>query len=71
LFGKGEFNGFLDKRRFHDSLVRCFGSIMVFNGFRADSFFSNKFYGRAEEVMKEFPFFGIEVIKEGNNTGII
>ena len=44
---------------------------MVFNGFRADSFFSNKFYGRAEEVMKEFPFFSIEVIKEGNNTGII
>ena len=44
---------------------------MAFNGFRADFFFGDKFYGGAEEVVEEPPFFGIEVIEERHDTGII
>ena len=58
-------------RRFHDSLAGCFGRVMAFNGFRADFFFGDKFYGGAEEVVEEPPFFGIEVIEERHDTGII
>ena len=58
-------------RRFHDSLVRGFWRIMVFDGFRADSFFGDEFYGRAEEVMEESPFLGIEAVEGGNDIGII
>ena len=44
---------------------------MVFDGFGADPFFCDKFYGGAEEVVEESPFFGIEVIEGGNDVGII
>ena len=49
----------------------CFGRVMVFDGFGGDSFFSDEFYGWAEEVVEEPPFFGIEVIEEGHDRGII
>ena len=62
MFGEGELDRFLDMRRIHDSLVRGFGRIMAFDGLRADSFFGDEFYGRAEEVVKESPFLGIEVV---------
>jgi len=58
-------------RRIHDSLIRGFGRVMVFDGFGADPFFCDKFYGGAEEVVEESPFFGIEVIEGGNDVGII
>jgi hypothetical protein len=64
LFGKGELDRFLDMRRIHDSVVRGFGRIMAFDGFGADSFFRDEFYGGAEEVMEESPFLGIEVVEE-------
>ena len=51
--------------RFHDSLVRGFGRIVAFDGFRSDPFFGEEFYGRAEEVMEESPFMGVEVVEEG------
>ena len=51
-------------RRFHDSLVSGLWKIMVFDGFRADSFFCDEFYGGTEEVMEEPPFPGIEVVEE-------
>jgi nicotinamide riboside kinase len=51
-------------RRFHDSLVRGFWRIMVFDGFRSNSFFCDEFYGRAEEVVEESPFVSIEVVEE-------
>ena len=51
-------------RRLHDSLVRGFWRIMAFDGFGADSFFGDEFYGWAEEVVEESPFLGIEVVKE-------
>jgi hypothetical protein len=44
---------------------------MVFDGFRADSFFGEEFHGGEEEVMKESPFKGIEVIEERDDFGII
>jgi hypothetical protein len=64
LFGEGEFDRFLDIRRFHDSLVRGFWGIMMFDGFGADPFFSHEFYGRAEEVVEESPFVSIEIVEE-------
>jgi hypothetical protein len=33
LFGEGEFDRFLDIRRFDDSVVGGFGRIIVFDGF--------------------------------------
>ena len=50
--------------RCHNSLVGGFGGVVAFNGFGADSFFGDEFHGGAEEVMKESPFLGIEVIEQ-------
>jgi len=58
-------------RRFDDSLVRGFRRIMAFDGFGADSFFRDEFYGGAEEVVEESPFLGIEVVKQRNDVEII
>lgn len=44
---------------------------MAFDGFRADSFFGDEFYGDTEEVMEEPPFLGIEVIKGGDDAGVV
>jgi hypothetical protein len=44
---------------------------MVFEGFRADSFFGEEFHRGAEEVMQEPPLVFIEVIEERDNVGII
>lgn len=60
----------MDMRRFHDSLVRGFGRVMLFDGFGADPFFSDEFYGGAEEVVEEAPFFGIEVVEECHYRGV-
>jgi len=60
-----------DMRRFQDSLVGSFGAIMVFDGFRADSFFGQESGRGAEEVTKESPLLTIEVIEERDNRGII
>ena len=49
-------------RRFEDSLVGGFWAIMVFDGFGADSFFVDEFYGGAVKVKKESPFMGVEVV---------
>jgi hypothetical protein len=57
--------------RLEGSLVRGFRRVMVFDGFGADSFLRDELHGRAEEVMKESPLFGIEVIEERDDSGII
>ena len=57
--------------RLEGSLVRGFRRVMVFDGFGADSFLRDELHGRAEEVMKESPLFGIEVIEERDGPGII
>jgi len=44
---------------------------MVFDGFGADPFFGEEFHGGKEEVMKESPFMGIEVIEERDDVGIV
>ena len=71
MFGKALFDVESDVRGFEDSLIRSFWGVMVFNGFRTDSFFREEFDGGAEEVMKESPFMAIEVIEERDNVGII
>jgi hypothetical protein len=58
-------------RGFNDSLVRGFRRFMVFNGFGTDPFLRDELHGRAEEIMKEPPLFGIEVIEERDDPGII
>ena len=45
-----------------NSLVRGFGGVIVFKGFRADSFFGEEFNRGAEEVVKEAPFVAVEVV---------
>ena len=71
MFRQGFFDGFMDVRRFHDSLVRSLWSVVVFDGFGADSFFCDELYGGAEEVVKESPFLGIEVVEGRHDVGII
>jgi len=51
-----------DERRVDNSLVRGFGGVIVFKGFRADSFFGEEFNRGAEEVVKEAPFVAVEVV---------
>jgi len=57
--------------RLEGSLVRGFRGVMVFNGFGTDPFLRDELHGRAEEIMKEPPLFGIEVIEERDDPGII
>ncbi len=57
--------------RLEGSLVRGFRRIMAFNGFGADPFLRDELHGRAEEIMKESPLLGIEVIEERDDPGII
>jgi hypothetical protein len=71
LFGEVVFNREMDMGRLEGSLVRGFRRVMVFNGFGADPFLRDELHGRAEEIMKESPFFGIEVIEERDDFGII
>jgi len=52
-------------------VVRGFRRVMVFNGFGTDPFFREELHGRAEEILKESPFFGIEIVKKRNDSGII
>jgi hypothetical protein len=51
----------MDMGRFHDSLVRGFRMIVMFDGFGADPFLGDELYGWAEEVVEESPFLGVEV----------
>ena len=44
---------------------------MEFDGFGADSSFSDEFYRRAEEVVEEPPFFGVEVVEKGDEPFLI
>jgi len=44
---------------------------MAFDGFRADSFFGDEFYGGAEEVVEESPFLGIEVVEERDDLFLV
>ena len=57
--------------RFYDPLVRGFGRVVAFDGFGADPLFGNEFYRGAEEVVEESPFFGIEVVEQGNDGDFI
>ena len=60
-----------DMRRPKDSLEGGFGGIMMFDGFRADSFLRDELNGRGEEIMKESPLIFIEVIHERDELGVI
>ncbi len=60
-----------DMRGIHDSLVRSFGTVMMFDGFGTDSFFGEELDRRAEEVMKESPLMAIEVIEERDDGRVI
>jgi hypothetical protein len=71
LFGEAVFDREKDKGRLEGSLVRGFRRVMVFNGFGTDPFLREELHGRAEEIMKESPLFGIEVIEERDDSGII
>ena len=51
MFGEVVFYVERDMGRFEDSLVGSFGKVMVFEGFRADSFFGEELHGGAEEIM--------------------
>jgi hypothetical protein len=71
LFGEAVFNKERDMGRLEGSLVRGFRRIVAFNGFGTDPFLRDELHGRAEEIMKESPVFGIEVIEEIDYSGII
>jgi len=71
LFGEAVFNREKDKGRLEGSVVRGFRRIMAFNGFGTDPFLRDELHGGAEEIMKESPLFGIEVIEERDDSGII
>jgi hypothetical protein len=71
LFGEAVFNREKDMRRSEGSLIRGFRRVVAFNGFGADPFLRDELHRRAEEVMKESPLFGIEVIEERDDSGII
>jgi hypothetical protein len=71
LFGEAVFDRERDMGRLEGSLERGFRRVMAFNGFGADPFLRDKLHGRAEEITKESPLFGIEVIEERDDSGII
>jgi hypothetical protein len=71
LFGEVIFSRGEDMGREEGSLVRGFRRVMTFNGFGTNPFLRDELHGRAEEIMKEPPFFGIEVIEERDGPGVI
>ncbi len=71
LFREVVFDQEKDMGRLEGSLVRGFRGVMAFNGFGADPFLRDKLHGRVEEIMEESPFFGIEVIEQRDDPGII
>jgi hypothetical protein len=71
LFGEGVFDRSRDMRRLEGSLVRGFGRVVAFDGFRTDPFLREELHRRAEEVMEESPLTGIEVIEERDDSGVI
>ena len=71
MFGEAVFNREKDKGRLEGSLVRGFRRVMAFNGFGTDPFLREELHGGAEEIMEESPLFGIEVIEERDDSGII
>jgi hypothetical protein len=71
LFGEAVFDREKDMGRLEGSLARGFRRVMAFNGFGTDSFLGDELHGGAEEIMKESPLFGIEVIEERDDFGII
>jgi hypothetical protein len=62
MFGEAVSNREKDMGRLEGFLVRGFRRVMTFNGFGTDPFLRDELHGRAEEIMKESPLFGIEVI---------
>ena len=44
---------------------------MAFDGFRSNPFFGDELYRRAEEVVEQPPFFGVEVIERGYDLGVV
>ena len=63
LCGKGRLEGIREIRRFDNSLIRGFGGIIAFNGLGGNPLFGNELNGGAEEVVKEPPFLGIELVE--------
>ncbi len=43
----------------------------MFDGFGTDPFFGDEFDGRAEEVVEESPFLGIEVVEERDDLFLV
>jgi len=43
----------------------------LFDGFGSDAFFIEEFDGRAEEVVECSPFASVEIIKEGDDSGVV
>ena len=56
------FGFFSDVFGFQDSLVRCFGFVVAFDGFGGDAFFGQEFDGRDEEVVVKPPFCFVEIV---------
>ena len=61
-FPEGFLGFFFDVFGFEESLVRRFGFVVAFDGFGTDPFFGHELHGRAEEVVEESPFLGIEIV---------
>ena len=62
MIGEGEFGLSGNEGGVDDSVVRGFGEVIAFEGFGADSFFSEEFGGGAEEVVEEAPFVEVEAV---------
>ena len=71
MFREGAFHRFVDMRRSDDSLVRSFRRVVAFDSFRSESFFGDELYRRTEEVVEKPPFFGVEVIEQGYDLGVV
>jgi len=71
LMGEAGLDRRRDMWRIKYSLKRGFRGIMMFDGFRADSFFGDELNGRREEVMEESPLVSIEVVEERDDSGVI
>ena len=71
MFCESVFRDLWNMFRVHDSLVRGFRVVMLFNGFRAYAFFFNQFDRWQEEVVKEPPFVTVEIVHEPNDFGIV
>jgi len=54
-----------------DALKRCEGFAVAFDGFGFDALLFDEFHGGQEEVQEEAPLGSVEIVEQGDDSGVV